>query len=285
MPRTLSTALAIGLFALPNLATAQLELPQPSPSAEVMQRVGLTDISVKYSSPGVKGRKIWGALVPYDKMWRTGANKATVMTFSEDVKFGGKDVKAGTYAVFTLPSKKGWSVILYGETEIWGVPGKYDKSKEVARVKAKASRVAHRERFAFLFANTTDTETRLDIEWEKLRVSVPISVDTKTHALAAIDQKLGGTWSQFARAAEYLLETEGDAKKALTHADTSISMRKHWFNHWVKAQVLAKLGRTSDAITTAQAADKLGVDNRGYQNNYKKEVQAAIAKWQKSNKS
>ena len=285
MLRKLPAVATVGLLALPTTVSAQLELPRPSPAAEIKQRVGLTDVTVKYSSPGVKGRKIWGKLVPYGELWRTGANKSTSVTFSQDVTFGGKAVKAGSYALYTLPTKKGWSVVLHGETEASGPGQDYDKSKEVARVRAETVRIPQRERLAFIFSNTTDDATRLDLEWERLRVSVPISVDTKTQALAAIDRDLGRTWVQYARAAEYLLENGGDLEKALAHVDSSMSLRKHWWNHWVKAQVLAKLGRTSDALTAALSADKLGADNQGYQNNFKEEVQKSIAAWKKANKS
>lgn len=284
MPRNLSLLLTLPCFAFATPALAQLELPAPSPAAEVTQRVGLTDVSVKYSSPGVKGRKIWGELVPYDQLWRTGANKATRITFSQDVKFGGKAVKAGSYAVYTIPSKKEWTVILNTVTETSGT-GNYDKKNDVARITAKAIKIPARERMTFLFSNTTNTETRLDMEWEKIRVSVPITVETEARALAAIDKNLGRIWVQYARAAEYMLQNGGDMKKALAHIDTSVSMKKHWWNHWMKAKIHAQLGQTADAIAAAQAADKLGADNKNYQNGAKKQVTQAIAQWKKSNKS
>jgi hypothetical protein len=174
-------------------AQAAPELPQPSPKARVEQRVGLTDFAVDYSSPGVKGRKIWGGLVPFDELWRTGANAATTLKASRDFTFGGTAVPAGTYSVFTIPGKKTWTVILNTNTKVAATRG-YEEKDDVARVSVTPTSAPLRERLAFLFANTTDDATRLDLEWEKLRVSVPITVDTTAQARANIDKALEDAW-------------------------------------------------------------------------------------------
>ena len=125
----------VALFSLG--ANAQLKMPQPSPSAKIEQVIGLTDVSVEYSRPGMKGRTIYGDLVPYDKLWRTGANKNTMITFSDDVKVGGKELKAGSYAIFTKPGKENWEVIFYSDTENWGTPREWDDAKVAAKVMVK----------------------------------------------------------------------------------------------------------------------------------------------------
>jgi hypothetical protein len=148
---------------------------RPSPGAKVQQRVGLTDITVDYSCPGVKKRKIWGALVPYDKPWRTGANSSTKLTVSKDVTIGDKLVPAGTYSVLTIPGKKDWTFIINKATNIGGdIDEKYKQDQDVVRVTAKPKAIAHRERMTFVFADFTDDSVNLDLEWEKLRVSLPI---------------------------------------------------------------------------------------------------------------
>ena len=280
MPR-LTILASLTASAFPALAHAQLELPRPSPNAQVMQQVGLTEISVAYSSPGVKNREIWGKLVPYDTMWRTGANRDTTITFGKDVKFGGKAVSAGTYTLYTIPSKKGWTVVLNSNPEDFN-HANYDEKKDVARVKAIASHIPPRERLTFLFADTTDDRTRLDMEWEKLRISVPIEVDTKTQALAAIKEKTSSGWLLYAQAANYLQEN-GDLTTALENVETSIALKKTWRNQWVKAQILAKQGKNTDAIAAAREAHRLGDDSLGYKIT-KAAIDQAIASW-KGNKS
>jgi hypothetical protein len=155
------------------------ETPRPSPSAKVSQRVGFTDISVEYSSPGVKKRKVWGDVVPLDKMWRTGANASTKVTFSKDVVIGDKPVPAGTYALLTIPGKKSWTLVLNKNTDIGGNMDKYVEADDVARVTATPKSIPSRERLTFLFSDTTDDSTSLDLEWDKVRVSLPIKAPTK----------------------------------------------------------------------------------------------------------
>jgi hypothetical protein len=148
---------------------------RPSPAAKVTQRVGLTDITVEYSSPAVKKRKIWGALVPFDKIWRTGANASTKLTFSKDVTIDSKSVPAGTYSLLTIPTAKSWTLIINKATDIGGsVDEKYKQDQDVVRVTAKPKAGPLRERMTFIFSDTTDDATNLDLEWEKVRVTLPI---------------------------------------------------------------------------------------------------------------
>lgn len=260
------------------MAQAQPELPKPSPQAQVMQQVGLTEITVAYSSPALKGRVIWGKLVPYSELWRNGANTATTITFSTKVKFAGKAVDAGTYALYTIPGAKSWTAILNKNAAAWGTRG-YDKSNDVARVTVKTSKAAKRERMSFVFSNTTDSRTRLDLEWDTLRVSIPIEADTNAHALANIKKVIDGGWSPHARSATYLME-QGDLKQALVLANTSIAIKDTWSNYWIKAQLLAKQGHKTDALAAAQKAQALGGSNRIY-GFYKKDIATAVAAWKK----
>jgi hypothetical protein len=158
-------------------APAQELKPRPSPAAKVSQQIGNTMVDVEYSSPGVKKRKVWGELVPEGKLWRTGANASTKVTFSKDVTIGGKPVPAGTYALLTIPTPKSWTVILNKDTSIGGNMDKYKQDQDVARftVTPKAGGPA-RERLTFIFSDVTDDAGNLDLEWEKIKVSIPIKV-------------------------------------------------------------------------------------------------------------
>jgi hypothetical protein len=275
-------ALLCGALLGATLAQAQSnpELPQPSPKARVQQRVGLTDFAVDYSSPGVKGREIWGGLVPLDELWRTGANAATKFEASRDFMFGGKKVPAGTYALLTIPGRESWTVILNTDTNLPGTRG-YEKKKDVVRITVKPEPAPHRERLAFLFTDTTDDSSRLDLEWERLRVSVPLLVDTATHARANMDKALDEAWRPHLASARYLLDTGGDLGQALTYADTSIAIKPTWWNHWVKAQIVAKQGRPADAVAIAEQANRLGKGDPIFEGFFKEQVSRSIADWKK----
>ncbi|WP_257455267.1 DUF2911 domain-containing protein [Archangium lipolyticum] len=268
-------AVAMALTALP--AAAQLELPAASPSAKVVQSVGLTEISVDYSSPAVKGRKVWGALVPFDQVWRTGANAATKITFSRDVTFGGKPVPAGTYSIVSVPTQKEWTVVLNKELGLFGGGKSYDAKDDVVRVTATPTEIPHRERLTFLFSNTTDDQTSLDFEWEKLRVSVPITVDTKTHAQANIQSAVNGSWRSLANAARYVADTSKDYPTALKYADNSLAIQSHWYNNWIKADILARSGKIADARKFAQIAWDLGQKDPNFF--FKDQVAKALQDW------
>lgn len=262
-------------------AMAQLELPAPSPAAKVMQRVGLTDITVEYSSPAVKGRKIWGELVPYDKSWRTGANAATKITFSRDVMVGGKPVAAGTYGMISFPSAKTWTIIISRNTQIDAGGKPYDPATDDKDVAAKldvtTSAIPLRERMTFVFADTTDGSTSLDLEWEKLRVSIPITADTGAQALANIDKAIGEAWRPHLQAARYALDTLKDNEKALAYANASIAIKSVWINNWIKADALHRLGKNADAIAAAKTAWDLGNADPNFY--YKDAVKKAVDEW------
>ncbi len=269
-------------IALPATVRAQQtppELPQLSPAARVDQRVGLTDFTVKYSSPAVKDRKIWGELVPWDKVWRTGANAATTLQASRDFRFGGKPIAAGTYALYTIPGKGSWQVIL--NSAATASVNDYDSAKDVARVSVKPGSASFRERLVFLFSDTTDDTTSLDIEWEKRRISIPIAVDTATQAMANIDATLNDSWRPHFASARYLLDTGGDLNRALELIDTSIEIKGVWWNHWQRAQILAKQGKRADAIAAGEQAQRLGAGDRVYDGFFKEQVATTIAGWKK----
>ena len=276
----LTVVAALALAAPAAGQQGALELPQPSPSARVEQQVGVTKFSVSYSSPGVKGRQIWGELVPYGELWRTGANAATTLEASRDFTFGGRKVPAGSYALYTIPTTSTWTVSLNKNPNAGGTRG-YDKKNDVARITVTPAQAPPRERLAFLFSDTTDDATRLDLEWDTLRVSVPIAVDTRGHATANIDKALGDAWRPHWSAARYVMDTGGDLNQAIGYIDTSIGIKPTWWNNWVKAQILAKQGKRTEAVASAEQAQKLGKGDEVFEGFFKDQVAKAIADWKK----
>ena len=281
--RCVSACASLCVLAITSLASAQQaapELPQPSPKARVEQRVGLTDFAVDYSSPGVKGRKIWGELVPFDRPWRTGANAATKLTSNRDFTFAGKPVPAGSYALYTIPGKTSWTVVLSSSLEAWGNDG-FDPKKDVLRATVTPQPIKGRERLTFLFSDTNDDGVRLELEWEKLRVSIPIQVATKAQVSANIDKAVEDAWRPHFTSARYLLESGGDLAKALGYVDQSIAIKPTWWNHWVRAQILAKQNRAQDAVATGEKALQLGAGDRVFESFFKEEVTKSLAAWKK----
>ena len=154
---------------------AQLQTPAPSPFQKIEQKVGLTDVTLEYSRPSMKGRTIFGGLVPYDNVWRTGANANTKITFSDDVIIGGKTVKAGSYAIYTKPGMQSWDVMFYTDSNNWGTPQKWDESKVAATVKAQVYPMPMAiETFTMTFDDVASDSANLGILWDKTYVGVPI---------------------------------------------------------------------------------------------------------------
>jgi Protein of unknown function (DUF2911). len=279
LQHTVPLAVAATLIFSSSNASAQLDLPRPSPSAKVSQVIGLTEVSVEYSSPAVKGRPIWGALVPYDQMWRTGANQATKITFSRDVTLGDKPVPAGSYALFTIPAKGAWTVILNKKADQAGTARDYKADLDLVRFQVHAKPAPHRERLAFLFSDFTEDKGSLDLEWDKLRVSIPIKVNTEEQALANITKGIDGAWRTYANAARYLGETKKDYDTGLKYIDQSISLKEDWFNLWIKATLLAGKGRAKEAIGLGEKAYQLGQKAEFFF--LEPEIKKTLAEWKK----
>lgn len=241
----------------PALAQS-LELPDLSPRAEVMQMVGVTPITVNYASPGVKGRKIFGELVPNGELWRTGANSATTIEFGTDVQIAGSKVPAGKYAIFTIPGAAEWTVIINKNANQGGTR-QYDQKLDQARVKVKPQALANaRERMTFVFADTTDEGTRLDLEWAKTRVSLPITIATGDLVTGGIDAYGKQSARQLANAARYY-KGKGQLDRALGLIDASLAIDgESWYALWIKADTLAAKGDTKAALPIAEKAYALG---------------------------
>lgn len=247
----------LGLLCLLSLpAFAQLKLPSLSPGAKVSATAGLTDIAIDYSSPAVKGRKIWGALVPFDQVWRAGANHATNITFSQPVQIGETAVPAGTYSFFAIPGAASWTLVLNKTADQWGSTD-YKKEADLVRVTVKPQAIPNRERLTYLISNSTNETVGIDLEWEKVRVTLPVTLKTTEQAEANIKTAGDSAWQPMNNAARYYLEAK-DYAKGLAAVEKSIAVQETWLNTWVKAQLLAGSGKTKDAYALAEKAQTLG---------------------------
>ncbi len=249
---------------------AQVETPQPSPFSKVEQKVGLTDITFEYSRPGVKGRTVFGDLVPFGKMWRTGANKNTQITFSTDVTIGGQEVKAGTYAIFVTPSATSWEVVFYSDANNWGTPQKWDDSKVAAKATGQVHDIPFDvETFTIDINGITNSGGNLEFIWEKTYVGVPFSVPTEDAVMASIDKTMAGPGANdYYSAAVYYLQEGKDLKKAIKWMDEAIAMRKaaskdgkepFWMMRQ-KSLIHAKMGNKRKAIKAAEKSLSLAED-------------------------
>jgi hypothetical protein len=270
------TTLAVTTLAASAASAQQLELPRPSPNAKVSQVIGVTEVSVEYSSPAVKGRKIWGGLVPYNQVWRAGANSATKITFAKDVIIDGKPLVAGSYAFFVLPTPTKWTLILSKNANQFG-SFNYKKEDDVLRVDVKPQPAPMRERLAYGFSGFNDAGGSLDLEWEKVRVSLPIKVHTDEQVAANIKAFMSSGWSPWAQAARYELEKK-NYDDGLKLVDTSIQLKETWFNDFIKAQLLAARGNYKEALPLAQKSKDMG-DKEGDNFFLKDEVDAALKAW------
>jgi hypothetical protein len=256
----------------------KLELPHPSPNATVKQTVGMTDITIAYSSPAVRGRAIFGNVVPYDAVWRAGANECTKVTFSTPATIGGKPVAAGANCLFLLPTKAGWTFILNKDTSLSGSDG-YKPEDDVLRVPATATAIAARERLAYGILDFTDDGGTLAMEWDTVRVAVRFELNTRATVLAEIRALKTDDWRQYNRAARYLLDAKVEPAYAMELANKSIKLKEEWENDWTKAQLLAASGKTKEALALAQRAQELGKTSKNFF--YADDVAKAISDWKK----
>ncbi len=273
--------LAVATLAVTTLH-AQISTPAPSPSAKVMQTIGLTDVNVEYSRPAMKGRAIFGekGLVPYGEMWRTGANKNTIVTFSKPVTIGGKEVKAGSYSVFTKPMANEWEVYFYTDTENWGTPEAWDETKVAAKVMAKTmmSNMAT-ENFTIYFDKVLSSTGEMHMAWDKTHVVVPISVGTDKETMASIDKVMKGPGAgDYYSAASYFADNGKDMKQAYEWIKKATAMNTDAF--WmVRRQSLieAELGMKKEAIASAKKS--MDMAQKAGNMDYVRMNEASIKEW------
>ena len=266
------------------LLSAQ-ELPQPSPLGSIQQRVGLTDIEIEYSRPQMKGRIIFGQLVPYESLWRTGANKVTRISFSTDVQVNGEPVSKGDYALLTIPGEATWTIILNSETEMWGT-GSYSEDNDVLRTEVAASgsnRVV--ETFSMDIRDITGTSCAIGIEWEKTSVVIPIQMDVARQAemnIAKAIEEEQENWRVFRNSAQYYMNA-GNMEEAIVLIDRCLELDgSSWYSHWVRAQILHGLGEDEMAKEAAFSALELGeagAKEKGTEFSYEGMIRSTMGSW------
>jgi len=246
-----SLALATGLFA----QAPRISFPAASPAATLTQRVGLTDIEINYNRPGAKGRKVFGGLVPYNQVWRTGANTATKISFSTAVKLNGTEIPQGTYELFTIPGVNEWTVIIHQNLSQWGSYA-YDQKNDVARIKARPVALAgHVETLDISLNDLRDESATLNISWENVRVPVALTVDVKSSLVPQIEELMasGADRLPYAQAAMYYFENDLDLAKAARWMDAAIAAQPDaFFLVYRKALILEKMGDRAGALATAR---------------------------------
>lgn len=236
---------------------SQIKTPQPSPSSKLVQTVGLTDMTLEYSRPSMRGRAIFGDLVPYDKLWRLGANANTKISFSTDVTIGGSTVKAGEYAIFATPGKDSWEVVFYSDASNWGTPQNWDDSKVVAKAKAQVYKMPENiETFTMSFDDLTNNSAVLGILWENVYAGVKIDLPTESIVSSSIERTMNGPGAgDYFSAAVYYLQEGKDINQAKEWIDKSIAMSGDKAPYWQLRQqslIYAKAGDKKGAIAAAK---------------------------------
>jgi hypothetical protein len=260
-------SIALSFASLQKVNAQQLNLPFPSPKGEVSQVVGLTDVKVIYSRPQAKGRTIWDSLVPYGKLWRTGANSATTFETSDDITVEGQKLPKGKYSVFTIPAKDEWTVI-FNKNFNQGGTDNYKQDEDALRVKVKPAKAAdYTQTLTFTFADLEPSSTTMVIDWAGIKVPVKIKADLDAVAGENIKKATENAWMNFARGANYYLQS-GNLVKAEELINKSLALNDDYYNHWVKAQILAKNGNFKDALTHAEKSAELGA-KAGPDSNYR----------------
>lgn len=271
-------------FALASctLAFAQVQAPQASPAASVAQTIGLTEARVVYSRPSVRGREVMGNLVPYGKIWRTGANKNTTIQFSDPVQVGGQTLAAGTYAIFTRPGASLWEVFFYTDSENSGIPKEWSADKVAATLEVEPQKTGMVETFSIWFSNLTNNDAVLNLAWENTSLSMKIEVPTVKKAMASIKKVLANDpkHRDYYLAAVYYLNEGKDLKQAKKWINKAIAMKDdaYWYFRQ-QSLILAGLNETAAAIEAAK--NSLELAKKAGNQDYIKLNTESIAEWSK----
>jgi len=251
--------LGIVVFATAFSVNSQsVKMPPPSPPQTIKQDFGISSIELSYSRPGVKGRKVFGDLVPFGAVWRTGANSATTIDFGDDVTIGTTKVPAGKYGLLTVPDKDNWTIIITKQDTVTN-PAQYKQENDVVRVNVKPMTLKDKmETFTMQFANVKPSTCELEIMWENTAVSLPISSDVETVVMKEIDDAMNKDNRPYFQAALYYLNNGKDLNQAVAWFDKAIAQQPngYWIYHQ-KANALAKLGKKEEAKATAQKSIEL----------------------------
>ncbi len=244
-------------LAMPSMAQ-NIKTPRPSSTQNVIQDFGLSTVELSYSRPDVKGRKIFGDLVPFGNVWRTGANSATTLTFGDDVTIGGKKIPAGKYGLLTIPGASEWTVIITKQLDVTS-PSAYKADQDVVRVTASVQQIPlPEETFLITFKNVTSSTMDLVIIWERTSVSIPISTDVDSKVMAQINEAMNMDNKPYGQAAQYYMENGKDLNQALVWYNKATVQEPDAYWIWYqKANCEAKLGKKSDAMASANKSIEL----------------------------
>ena len=235
--------------------TQDFRTPRPSPDATVSQFVGVTKIIIDYSSPGVKDRKIWGELVPFGEVWRTGANEATTITFTDAVSINGNELAAGTYGIHSIPNTNEWEILFSKDTQV-DASSTFDPKKEVLRIKVKPEENQFIERMTFLFTDATENSINVNLLWDKLKVS--FKIDVKTQDITLQKARDAFKWNQLMAGATYCLDNNVNLDEGFKWIQASTLINENYWNNRVLAQYYNKMNNKSEAISTMEKAVELG---------------------------
>lgn len=248
-----SITLALIILLGSNAIAQQLKVPAASPTQTVKQAFGISEITIEYSRPGVKGRVVFGEVVPFGKIWRTGANSTTKITFGDDVKIEGVDVKAGTYGFYTIPNADSWEIMLYKDLTLGGNVANYKTENEVIRVKVKPNTLANKvETFTMGLADITSTTANIELTWENTRVAISVVTEIDSKIMKTIESTIVQDTRPFYQAANYYYENNKDLKQALEWTEKAIVANpKAYWVVLLKAKIQLKLNDKKGAIATA----------------------------------
>ncbi len=278
MKKLLSIAI---IFCLTLSVSAQIQTPQASPAGKIEQTVGLTDVSVEYSRPGMRGRTIFGDLVPYGEIWRTGANANTKITFSDDVKINGKELKKGSYGIYTIPNKDSWEVMFYSSADNWGVPQNWDESKVAVKTTAETMEMPmEMETFTILIDDLKNDSASLNFIWANTIATVKMEVPTNEKATASIEKVMNGpSANDYFAAGSFYHESGKDLEKAYKWVSKATEMAgddAFWMLRR-KSLIEAEMGKKDAAIATAKRS--LASAQKANNADYIKMNKESIAEW------
>ena len=265
------------------LGFSQINTPRFSPASEIEQMVGITEIEIEYSRPSMRGREVFGNLVPFGKVWRTGADNSTKISFDTDVIISGKTVQSGTYSIFSIPNKESWEIIFYSDVELWGVPRDWSDDKIVFSSTYKVNKINTVETFTISFNDLTNNDVNMNISWEKTSVDIKIDVPTRSMVEKDISNVLNDNpkASDYYAAAVFYRQENVNLSKALLWMNKAIEMFENprFYHYRQQSLLMAANNKFSDAIDAANKSldDAIKADNQGYV----KMNRQSIAEWSK----
>ena len=282
MKKTVFTILVLIAAVFTTTLQAQIQTPAPSPAAKLEQTVGLTTIIIEYSRPGKKGRELFVDVEKWGKPWRTGANASTQITFSDDVKLEGKDVPAGTYAIYSIPDMKNWTVMLYKDLSLGGNISAYNDADELLRfsVPTVIMEGVEMENFAFLIDEIKDNSATIGFTWGKYYIPFKVEVEVDAIVMDAITKTMSGpSRNDYYQAARYFYNTDRDLKEALAWVKKANDMEPKYWQLRLEAQIQAKLGDKNRAL--AKIAESSEVAKAAGNKNYAEANDKMAEEWRK----